>query len=52
MLEVRPTAGTVAPADDDLDMSGLSMEENDLDMSGLSMEEVHAEELLQLLAQI
>lgn len=39
MLEVRPTAGTVAPADDDLDMSGLSMEENDLDMSGLSMEE-------------
>ena len=38
MLEVGQAAGTDAPADDDLDMSGLSMDD-ELDMSGLSMDD-------------
>jgi Cu(I)/Ag(I) efflux system membrane fusion protein/cobalt-zinc-cadmium efflux system membrane fusion protein len=38
MLEVRQTGGSDAPADDDLDMSGLSMDD-ELDMSGLSMDD-------------
>ena len=38
MLEVRQAGGTDAPADDDLDMSGLSMDD-ELDMTGISMEE-------------
>jgi Cu(I)/Ag(I) efflux system membrane fusion protein/cobalt-zinc-cadmium efflux system membrane fusion protein len=38
MLEVQQTAGSDAPADDDLDMSGISMED-ELDLSDMSMEE-------------
>jgi Cu(I)/Ag(I) efflux system membrane fusion protein/cobalt-zinc-cadmium efflux system membrane fusion protein len=38
MLGVRQTGGSDAPADDDLDMSGLSMDD-ELDMSGLSMDD-------------
>lgn len=38
MLSVGQAAGADAPADDDLDMSGLSMDD-ELDMSGLSMED-------------
>ncbi len=39
MLEGRRPMETAPAADEDLDMSGLSMEDDDLDMSDLSMEE-------------